>query len=354
MTADKLDHAQSEMERASALERAGKWSAAMEAYTQLFDIAIHRGDLSATLSALRGQARVRQRQGRHDEAEELGRLSWRIADVNGLDRDAARAINMVATVRHSVGDLSEAKTLYEEALEKARQVRDEDTIGLVCQNLGVIANIRGDLREARTLYLECVGSAVRSGNRLTAIAAYNNLGMVCTDLKEWMEAELYFDRGIEIALRFEHLTFLGRLYLNRAEPLIHIGELSRALTGLSEAEAVAKTIGDRAIVAAAARFRAIIARQEGDLEAADAHLAISLAIAREARLELEYAEALGEISRLRQEQGDSAEAVKTARDARARFLTLGAVREVEKLDAAIAGSIGGPESLTSPNTQAAQ
>src|SRR3712207_9401585 len=76
-----------------------------------------------------------------------------------------------------------------------------ETVGLACQNLGVIANIMGDLREARIRYLESIGSAVRSGRKLNEAASYNNLGMVCTDLGEFLEAGLYFDRGLEIAER---------------------------------------------------------------------------------------------------------------------------------------------------------
>src|SRR3712207_8227714 len=48
-----------------------------------------------------------------------------------------------------------------------------ETVGLACQNLGVIANIMGDLREARIRYLESIGSAVRSGRKLNEAASYN-------------------------------------------------------------------------------------------------------------------------------------------------------------------------------------
>ncbi len=319
-------------ETGADLERAGNWNDALRAHRDLFEEGVRAKDLARIVSGLRGQARVMHRDSRYEEAEELGLLSWEIAARNNLGRDLGRAINMVAIARHAMNDLDGAEQLYLRALEQARIVSDDEHIGLVCQNLGVIANIRGDLREARTLYLECIGSSVRSGNRTTSIAAYNNLGMVCSDMQEWMEAGLYFDRGLEIAQRIGQSASLGRLYLNRAEPLINVGELAQALKSLNEAEAAASRIEDRAVTAAAARFRARISRLEGDLGIADEYIARSIETARAADLQLEYAEALAELAHLRQSAGAAEEALSIAREARDRFQALGAAREVSRLE----------------------
>jgi tetratricopeptide (TPR) repeat protein len=324
------------LDQARSLERSGDWAAAAAEHSRAFRRAVEAGAAAEMVDAVRGGARVRHRQGRHEEAEELALLSERLAVLHGLARAAARALNVRAMTRFSQSDLEGARRLYGEALEQARHSKDDELIGLVCQNLGVIANIQGNLPEARALYLESVASSVRSGDRTAAIMAYNNLGLVCCDLGDWLEAELYFDRGIDLAERLGHLPMLGCLHLGRAEPLIHMGELVRAHATLDRAEEAAGRTQDREVLAAATRFRGILARLEGDHEGAEGLLRRALAAAEEAGLELQQAEALGGIAHLRRVQGCPSEARDVLASARRKFEALGARRELARLDEVLA------------------
>ena len=243
---------------------------------------------------------------------------------------------MRATIRFAQGDLEGARPLFQLAQEQARHARDDELLGLVAQNLGVIANIRGELAEARLLYLESIAATLRSRDKHAALRAYNNLGLLSSDLKEWMESDLYFDRGIELAERHDDRPLLAKLYANRAEPLIQMGEVARARESLARAEALALELGDPGTAVQVVRFRAVIARMEGELDEADRCLRDALAGAERAGLELERAEILGGVARLRWEQGRHAEARAAVVDARARFAALGAAREIRRLDDVIA------------------
>jgi tetratricopeptide (TPR) repeat protein len=320
--------------RAEALERRGDWNEAASAYDQMFVRAIADRDLTAVTKALRRAGRVRSTQGRHEEAEELARLSWEIAELNGLEDAMAWAINMVAVIQHAQARLDAAWPLYERALDSARNLRNDRLIGALVQNLGVIANMRGDLTTARSWYLEGVGSAVRSGDQAAAVTAYNNLGMVCSDLREWMEAEVYFSRGIEIAEQLDHAPLLAKLYDNRAEPLLQVGEIAQAERTLNRAEEIATRIQDANVIADVFRFRGVIARRNGDLQAAGQHLSRSLVVAAKAKLRLERAEALEELARVRWQEDNEPEAMATAKEARQVYSALGAewdARRVEQL-----------------------
>ncbi|MBV9773055.1 MAG: tetratricopeptide repeat protein, partial [Gemmatimonadetes bacterium] len=188
-------------EEAAREERLGHWDASAQLYARLFRSSLGDGEPVQAVNALRGQARVRREQGRYEEAAELADLSREIAERHGLMQEAARAVNVLGITRFSEGNWADAELLFEHTLQLAMDVGDDELVGLVCQNLGVLANIQGKLREARIHYLESIGSCVRSGSKRNELAIYNNLGLVCSDLREWMEAELYFDRGIEIAER---------------------------------------------------------------------------------------------------------------------------------------------------------
>jgi tetratricopeptide (TPR) repeat protein len=317
--------------RAGELEGTGRWDEAAHLYSGAFRAALLARDLADATEALRGQARVRNQQGRFDEAEELAELSLEIADRSGLHQSAARALNVLGVVRHGRGDWEGARRIFPRALELALDLGDDELAGLACLNAGVIANSTGNPREARMLYLESVGSFVRSGNSVHAMLAYNNLGLASADLHEWMEAELYFSRGIEIGERLSWVPLLAKLYCNRAEPLIHVGDFERAAASLDRAERTAREVGDRSILVEAARFRGMAARLRGRHEEAEAHLRAGLAAAGGRNLALGRAEVLRELGRLALDGGAPERARPLLERARALFLRLGVAAEAGAL-----------------------
>lgn len=319
-----------ELEQAAAFERRGEWISAEAAFGRAFHHACERGDLVGAVDALRGKCRVCQPQQRYEEAEELAELSFQVASLTGLAQAAARAVNSLAAVAYYQQRWSEARKSYVEARGLAFDHGDDELVGFTSQNLGIISNIIGDRHEAKTLYLESIGSTVRSGDRRTAMIAYGNLAMVCADLQEWMEAEVYCSRGTEIAEQLGDVTWLAKLRANRAEPLIHTSQLTQARKTLDTVEQLATQAADAGTLADVARFRAMIAREEGDLKAAAQHIAHSLRLATEAGLNLEHAEALEERACLLDAEGRIDEAFATLHEAHEGYQALGAQRDAAR------------------------
>lgn len=320
-------------DRAGEAEGLGQWDAAARLYALAFRASVLRGDLAAAADALRGQARVRNHERRFDEAEELALLSLTIAERNGLHQSAARALNVLGIILHARGDWEQASEYFPRALEMALDLGDDDLAGLACLNAGVIANSMGNLREARTLYLESIGSFVRSGNSVHAMMAYNNLGAASVDLREWLDAEVYFSRGIEIGERLSHSPLLARLYANRAEPLIRAGELARARATLQQAEAAAAAIDDQVGLATVYRYQGWAAAVEGNLAVAEQHLQRGLrTAARDSSLALERGQILQQLARLRQQQERPDEARELYVQAQQIFTSLGAEQEARSIN----------------------
>jgi tetratricopeptide (TPR) repeat protein len=293
-------------EQALAEEQLGHWDAAARLYARAFRGAVHEGRVARAVDALRGQGRVLIREERFDEAEELVDLSREIAERSGLVRSAARAINVLGIIRYERRDLAGARTYARRALELALDVGDDELVGLACQNAGVVAKVMGDLREARIAFLESIGSFVRSGDADSASLGYNNLGVVSAGMGEWLEAEVYFSRGIEIAERLHNSPRLAKLYGNRAEPLIFVGELQQAADSLRQAEETAGAVGDRFALAVASRWRAVMARLAGSYDEAERYLERALSLVPHPGPE--RADAFHELGRLREAQGRGGDA----------------------------------------------
>jgi tetratricopeptide (TPR) repeat protein len=319
-------------ERAVEAESQGHWDAAARLFALAFRASVLARDITPAADALRGQARVRNHQRRFDEAEELAQLSLSIAEANDLRQCAARAVNLLGFILLARGDWEQARQFFPQALEMALDLGDDDLAGLACQNAGVIANAMGEFREARKLFLESIGSFVRSGNSTYAMSAYNNLGLASTELREWMDAEVYFSRGIEIGERLSHSPMLAKLYCNRAEPLIQVGETARARDTLDRAEQAAEAVGDRATLAETFRYRGLIARLDGHSEEAEGYLRHALSITDDVSLTLERARAIREMALLRSRQGETAESRQLYAVARDLFKSLGADVLVGEVD----------------------
>lgn len=318
-------------DRAADEERQGRWDASALAYSRLFRTSLARGELVRAVNALRGQARVRREQGRFEEAGELAELSRVIAELHGMTLESARALNVLGIIRYAEGRWAEAESLYESALGQAIDVGDDELVGLVCQNLGALASMRGRLREARIHYLEGIASSIRSRNRRNQATIYNNLGLVCCDLREWMEAELYFGRGIEIAELIDDGVHIALLLANRATPLIHMGELGRARETLTRADAAARCTDSQLAMADVARLRGVLARMEGDKAASYAYLSESVRIAIQAGLDYEQGEALTELGILHLQEGEHGLAIAALKQARDILDTLGASGHADRV-----------------------
>ncbi len=319
--------------RAAAAERAYDWEAAAALFRELFQAAVDARAIDRIPEALLGSARALSPDTATEEAEELAWLSHEIAHRTGRLHDAATSLNVLGTILYRRNDLPGARRLYVRALERARDLGDDRLVAMTCLNLGVCDHTLVNLREARARYLESVSAGIRSGIAEHAMRAYNNLGMVCTDLEEWLEAQLHLDRGIEIAERLDDLPTLALLYSNRAEPLIHLGELDRAREQIETAETLARRVGQPNTLAELGRLRAMVARAEDRLDDADEELRQALELADEHDLALCRAELLEELALLRRRQGRGDEAIHALERAFDAFFTLGARREVSRVGA---------------------
>ena len=321
------------LSQAAERELAGDWDAADRLYRSAFQRAAREEECETLVKVVRKQAVVRGRRGLTEEAEDLAYLAYEIADRCGDGPAAARLLGVLGFLRYSVEDFPGARDFYERSLARARRESADEVIGIVCMNLGVLANIRGDLAEARMLYLESIGATVRSDDRRIATMAYNNLGKVCTHLGEWLEADLYFSRGIEIAETIEDRPLLARLHGNHAEPLIETGDYAGANRALEAAESLVGPEAEAVVLSPLARLRSRLARKEGRLEDAERDAQQALEIARSRGLPLEQAQALEERAQLHREMGRAGDAYADLREALAGYRSVEAVRDAERVEA---------------------
>jgi transcriptional regulator with GAF, ATPase, and Fis domain len=180
-----------------------------------------------------------------------------------LPREEAALLVYLAVGRERVGDLTGARALYEQSLERARAAGDLRAMVTARINLGHIAQRLGDLGAA----LEHNEAALRLARRA----------------------------GIN--------TVIPTAHLNLASELLHIGSLDRARAELDVALELARAAGARDMVAAATQMLGVAVARGGDVERGVAMIAEAEGIYRELGIHDDEVDALLDAADMLLERG---------------------------------------------------
>ena len=211
---------------ARGMERSGQWSDARAQYEQLLtDNSLSRRQVS---SVLRWLGRAHSEEGNPLKGVELLEQAVEVSRSAGDIGAEAHALNALAIVEQTRGNIDRSEELYAEARLRAVDSGEEMLLAMLDLNLGTTANIRGNLQLALQMY---ESSMMRF--RSLGLASYeahvlNNVGMVCTDLAQWDRAESAYDAGWKICASGDENGLRRRIEVNQAELWIARREIDKA------------------------------------------------------------------------------------------------------------------------------
>ncbi len=315
---------------ARASERTGDWVAARRVYQRLLD------DRSITAptrsSVLRWMGRTYAEEGNSDVAVSLLEQAVEAGATAGDPGAEAHALNGLAVIEQTLGNLDRSEELYTLARVRAVEANDEMLLAVLDQNLGTIANIRGDLQTA----LESYESSRR---RLTALGrssfeahVLNNIGMVCTDLGQWEDAEVAYVAACDACVRSGETGLLRRVEVNQAELWIARREITKArerceslLQHASSEQCSSPWIGD------VYKHYGVICREELQYDRADSWFGKAARVARDAHDLLLSAETAREQAELYWAQSRNTDTLQALNAAHTWFSQLRAERDLDAI-----------------------
>src|SRR3954466_5615983 len=170
------------IDEAKLAEREGRWSIAALRYESLVRNPFAEDQIR--LSALRWLGRVYLEQGNRGAAIDVLEAAVAAATQAGSQSAIAQALNVVAIVHQTGGDLDRAESMYTEARITAQSIRDAEALAMIDQNLGTVASIRGDARRALEAFHSSLEGYRALGLQDQAAQVLNNIGLAYTDLGE--------------------------------------------------------------------------------------------------------------------------------------------------------------------------
>lgn len=230
------------------------------------------GDEDTPLLAdvLRWQGSVLRDRGRTSEAEPLYQRSLAVATAAEYDAGRAHALNCLASLAQRRGELVTATNLLTDALELAARAGEMRLVGMIQQNLGIIADIRGNPAAAHAYYRVSVATFEASNDLQPLCWVLNNLGYLYAKEERFEEAQAAYDRALGIARARGDLLCEGILEQNRAELSLLRDEVDEAHSSIARALDIAERRDDGVRRAAALKLRGAYERLAGrPREAAD-------------------------------------------------------------------------------------
>jgi len=283
------------IDEAKLAEREGRWNDAAARYEGLVRNPF-AGDQDR-LSALRWLGRVYLEQGNRGAAMDV--LEAAVAAATQADSQSAiaQALNVIAIVHQTGGDLDLAESMYTEARLTAQSIRDAEAMAMIDQNLGTVASIRGDVRRALEAFHLSLDGYRALGRKDQAAQVLNNIGLAYSDLGDLDRAEAAYTEAERTFGEEQDRTNKLNVALNQVQLCIATERFEEAETRVAPLLALA---GDIAPSWRGEVFRhvGVIARDRGDYMRAAEYLGRACECADEAEdllLKADVTEQLAEL-----------------------------------------------------------
>src|SRR3954468_1047150 len=259
------------IEEARAPDKLGRRTEAREQYERaLRSLAAPSPALASML--LRWIARTYEVDADYRAAEDVAIAAVAAAELGDERNALGHALNVLAAVRWRQGDLDHAEQLFHEALERGTSTTDPRLQVDVMTNLGTLASIRGDFREALRYYQDALAHGRLYSLLDNILVALNNLGMANMALGRHDAADDAFSEALTIANALGGLSTRIQLEVNSAALQIEKRDFAEAKRRCDRAMALAEHLDDARANGEAEKVYGIIARETGDLAAAEEHL----------------------------------------------------------------------------------
>lgn len=167
-----------------------------------------------------------------------------VSVADGDDRGVASVLNTRAGTLFNLGDLDEAKSLFERVCGLAQRIDDVKLRAMADQNLGSVASIRGDQQEALHRFQSSLRGYRELGEHRYVGPLLNNIGRLLTEMGDIDGAEnaLLEAREHCVAQDDQHHLILAEL--GRATLRLRSNRPNEALIACRKAAQLSNTLGD--------------------------------------------------------------------------------------------------------------
>ena len=329
-----LERAADLLAAAEGQARAGALAESAASLELAVDAAMREDQPPLMADALRQLAVVCHHRDEKARAQELAQRSLGLATELGDELRAAQALNALAGFDFEQGSMDSARRRFQRAL--ALGGAHDAVRGKVEQNLGILANIQGDHVEARGHFERALDAFAATDDQRGRAEAEHNLGMLHADLGHYEQADLHYQRSLQLAEELGNVHLRGLVLLNRADVLASRQRFDDAMSSAEQALTIFTDMDSRLDKADAYQIIGRIYRETGRVQLAESRLRTAVDLAVGTGSVLSEAETSRELAMLYQASGRNQEALRSLNTAYRLFRRLDARRELVDISGRVA------------------
>jgi tetratricopeptide (TPR) repeat protein len=288
-------------------DRAGRLDHAMADYSEAIQLAEKSGEKAILIEALRRLGVLHHRRNNRDEAAELCRRSYTLADNLGDRLQAGEGLNALGGFDFEAGEMLAARRHLQRALALAG--KRDDLQGRVEHNLGVVASVQGDHETALAHYGRSLQTFESTGNIRDSAIVWHNMAKIARARGEADVAARHLAKSAELAKNLGDLHLEGLCHLGQAEEACDQQEYAAAKTSVLRALEIFELLDLPMDCSGAHRVLGMVYRETGKQREAAHQFRRAVKLAEDTRWMLGEAEALREMARLNEQSGGMTEAV---------------------------------------------
>ena len=248
-----------------------------------FEFARAKGQLGVTYAV----------QGKYKKAREEFETAISILEENdGSKYEIARLMGNLGSIMRYTGDPTSALDLYYQALNLAREIKNDRSITIISSNIGLLQIDQGLIDDALDTYFQSLESYKAMGDNSNLAVIYTNIGLLYRRKGNLLRALEFYKKGSHIRRKLGdrasmaiNMHGIGKIYLTQ-------GDISIAIGYFEEAHGILQDVGNEAQLATVERDLGIAYQKKNDIESAMMYLQSSLERRRKIGNAIEIAESL--------------------------------------------------------------
>ncbi len=291
-------------------EDRGRFTEGRRAIERALRLVIPDAPSPAVTDCLAIAGRLAQLQGDYAEAQDLLTDALSRAEQTQDKNTMATVLNVLGLIEADRGRFDDARACYERALSLRREAGDDLSLASVMNNLGLLARARGDADEAQRHMEDALQCRRRIGDVVGVAQTLTNLAVIANQRGDFASARALNTEAIGIRRLHEDTLGVATLLGNLGLITLAEGDAAVARTLLEESLALSTGLGNRWGVGAAVLNSGHVALEEGDTLNAAHNYRQATALFREMQSRRPLIECVESAGRLAVVAGDPANGVR--------------------------------------------
>lgn len=219
---------------------------------------------SSHAAALHGAGMIGAAQSDYVMAEQWLRAALALRTTLGDQHGVGLLLNNLGLIAWRHDQLDEAQRLFEESIACLRPFDDRNAIANALTNLGIIAYEHGDWNRSAAYYEECLDLRRTLGNAHATAICLNNFGVTALAQNDLAHAQTLLHESLAISRSLGAVSLIALAYSVLGKVQLDLGEHAAARESLLESLRLRHDIDDRAGVAEALGKLSMWALHAGD------------------------------------------------------------------------------------------